>query len=481
MEHIAGILCSLLVVLTIVTLLGHGIWVTVGALLRWLSPPDPERPPFRERPAAGEHATVSEHSSVPEPTSRQEQPTWRKDMQATYRQLERLRNQGLIGPRENMALVERLREFERLMRRRQAETYGPSPEVPPISGAAAGFSSPPEPTGEVVFEPSASPVEVFDAIIVESAPPKGEELRPSPLHPLDRDYADSPRAPSLPRRTLADVFQSFMAEKNIRWGELVSGLLIVGSAVGLVISLRATLSDTIPYFPALIFLLITLAIYGAGMYTLRRWNLQTTSRGMLIIALLLSPLNFVAAIVLSGPDQRPVTDPWYLGAVGLGLLVCGGITFSGGRALVGSGWWRLTTAVLAASVGQLIVDRQTAVPLTAGGTSLLLALPLAGYLVAVASQIVRAAAWPRLSLWRAQQMFIVLGVATFSFLPPVALFLFHHVRGVARGGGEFIAGPEHRGGGHFGERVVGASADRSANLGGGAHQRHRVGQSLARC
>jgi predicted transporter len=78
-------------------------------------------------------------------------------------------------------------------------------------------------------------------------------------------------------------------------------VLIVGSAVGLVISLRATLRDTIPYFPALIFMLITLAIYGAGMYTLRRWNLQATSRGVLIIALLLSPLNFVAAIVLSGP------------------------------------------------------------------------------------------------------------------------------------------------------------------------------------
>jgi hypothetical protein len=413
MEAIAGILCSLLVALTFVTLLGHGIWVTIAALLRWLSPPVPERPPVRERP------------TVTERTSRPEQPTWRKDMQATYRQLERLRNQSLIGPRENMALVERLREFERLMRTRQAETYRPSSEVPPISDAAMGAPALPDKTGEVPPEPPASPIEVFDAIIIESEPPKQKEIRPSPLHPLDRDYVDSPRRPSLPRRTLADVFQSFMAEKNIRWGELVSGLLIVGSAVGLVISLRATLSDTIPYFPALIFLLITVAIYGAGMYTLRRWNLQATSRGMLIIALLLSPLNFVAAIVLSGPDQRPVTDPWYLGAVGLGLLVCGGITFSGGRALVGAGWWRLTTAVLATSLGQLIVDRQTAVPLTAGGTSLLLALPLAGYLVAVATQILRAAAWPRLSARRAQQMFIVLGVATFSFLPPVALFLSH--------------------------------------------------------
>ncbi|MCH5374092.1 MAG: hypothetical protein JJ992_08955, partial [Planctomycetes bacterium] len=247
----------------------------------------------------------------------------------------------------------------------------------------------------------------------------------SSVHPLDRQYDDQPRRPSAARRTLADVFQSFMAEKNIRWGELVSGMLIVGSAVGLVISLRATLRDTIPYFPALIFLMVTLAIYGAGMYTLQRWNLRSTSRGVLIIALLLTPLNFVAAIVLSGPDQRAATDPWYLAAVSMGLLVGGWITFSGGRALIGAGWWRLTIAVLAASIGQLIVDRQTSASSTAGWASLVMAVPLGGYLIAIATQILQAAAWPRISSRRAQQTFIVLGIATFSFLVPVALYLSH--------------------------------------------------------
>ena len=55
------------------------------------------------------------------------------------------------------------------------------------------------------------------------------------------------------------MLQAFMDEKNIRWAELLSGALIVVSAVGLVVRLRATLRETIPYFPALSFMLVSLA------------------------------------------------------------------------------------------------------------------------------------------------------------------------------------------------------------------------------
>jgi hypothetical protein len=427
LEQLLGFVAGLLCILTFIAVLGHGLWVAFAACFRWLTA-----------------QTVD-----PEPGRQKSSRSWCDELEATQRQLNWLRNQALIDDEQCAALLDRMNQFEQKMLAEHAMKRHVSP-VDDLTERAPPDRFTLRPEHRLGAEPRDSWKEddASEAILVEAelvspvsegprtqaagsagvAPPVRtlrEDVPTRPLHPLDRDYADTPRPPSLARRTLADLFQSFMAEKNIRWGELVSGLLIVGSAVGLVISLRATLTDTIPYFPALIFLLITLAIYGAGMYTLRRWNLQGTSRGVLIIALLLSPLNFVAAIVLSGPDQRSVTDPWYWGAVGLGLLVCGGITASGGRALIGAGWWRLTTVVLATSMGQLIVDRQTEVPLTAWGTALLLALPLAGYLLAVVSQIVRAVAWPRLSARRAQQVFIVLGIATFSFLPPVALFLSH--------------------------------------------------------
>ena len=89
---------------------------------------------------------------------------------------------------------------------------------------------------------------------------------PAARHPLDPSppvVVAAPQASLKPARSLADVLQSFMEESNIRWGEILAALLIVTSAVGLVISLRATLK-AIPYFPALLFTLFTVAFHGAG-------------------------------------------------------------------------------------------------------------------------------------------------------------------------------------------------------------------------
>src|SRR4029434_377487 len=110
------------------------------------------------------------------------------------------------------------------------------------------------------------------------------------------------------------------------------------SAVGLIFSLRATLK-VIPYFPAIMFMLLTVGFYGAGMYTLRRWKLHAISRVILIIALLLVPLSFSAAIVMSGSGdmQRPVTAPLFIAAVAIGTLVFGFVTFTASSELAGEG------------------------------------------------------------------------------------------------------------------------------------------------
>ena len=49
-----------------------------------------------------------------------------------------------------------------------------------------------------------------------------------------------------------------MEEKNIRWGELVGGMLIVGCSIALVVSLREQL-QSIPYFRFCIVSIITAA------------------------------------------------------------------------------------------------------------------------------------------------------------------------------------------------------------------------------
>src|SRR5438552_9742374 len=83
---------------------------------------------------------------------------------------------------------------------------------------------------------------------------------------------------------------------------------MVGCSIALVISLWQTL-EKIEYFPFLAVAAMTAALFGMGHYTLRRWKLPSTSRGLLVIATLLVPLNFTVLAGLSlglslGSDGR---------------------------------------------------------------------------------------------------------------------------------------------------------------------------------
>lgn len=171
--------------------------------------------------------------------------------------------------------------------------------------------------------------------------------------PAPWDLPDPP--PREPRRTFSEVMSTFMHEKNMRWGELASGIMIVLSAVGLVMSLRETLENTIPYFSALLFMLITAAIHGAGIYTLKKWKLRNTSRGTIVIGLLLVPINFVMACVLS--DHRPLSDPWFWVAVITGVCVFSFITWHSSKALLRRGNLPMVVAVLGCGLGTLLLNR----------------------------------------------------------------------------------------------------------------------------
>ncbi len=223
------------------------------------------------------------------------------------------------------------------------------------------------------------------------------------------------------RSNWTDWLQAFLEEKNIRWGELLAGMLIVGSSVGLVISLWSTLRNAIPYFPALCFLAVTAAIHGAGLYTLRHWRLKTTSRGLLTIALLLVPLNFLAAIALS--EQRSATDPLYLTAVVIGVVAYGWITWSGTRELMHFGAAWLSLAVLGCALGQLMIGRLTSAGLSTIEPTGLFALPLATYVVALLGTSQFAARWRRLSPRRVESLYRLLGIAFFSLAVALSLLL----------------------------------------------------------
>jgi hypothetical protein len=116
---------------------------------------------------------------------------------------------------------------------------------------------------------------------------------------------EPPHIAAVPRRSFQEMLAGFMEERNILWGELAGGLLIVGCSIALVVSLWTTL-EAIPYFPFLVFAGLTGILFGAGVYTLRHWKLEATSRGLLVIANLFVPLDF---LVMAGLAKNA---PWGL-------------------------------------------------------------------------------------------------------------------------------------------------------------------------
>ena len=194
--------------------------------------------------------------------------------------------------------------------------------------------------------------DIVDTELADSKVPDQASIQQTP-HPLDNH--EEPIGATSPQRPLAEILSAFMLEKNIRWGELLSGMLIVGSVIGLVVSLREQLTDTIPYFANLLFLLGTAAVHGSGIYTLHKWKLHSTSRGVLTIGLLLVPLNFLAACLLAEP--RGLIDPWFLIAIVIGSAGFFTMTYFSCRSLFDGQWWMPAIGVLGGSLVQPLINR----------------------------------------------------------------------------------------------------------------------------
>src|SRR4029079_12094597 len=199
----------------------------------------------------------------------------------------------------------------------------------------------------------------------ETAPPPRFEQPPPPPRP--------------PRRPFSEVLNSFMEESNIRWGEIIGGLLIIGCSTALVVSLWAQISQ-IPVLKFLIFTTVTAILFGIGLYTEHRWKLPTTSRGILTIATLLVPLNFLAIAAVSASNTS--------GGLVIGselaapaIFLC--LVYFAGRIITPRCAHILSAGVLGSSVGQLLVRHFAAIDTSPALLVLLGAFPVACYVVTV--------------------------------------------------------------------------------------------------
>jgi hypothetical protein len=455
-EAFVIVVLVLLLLLLLVTLIGHGIWLACAWLFRELLGARPDRPNADEADLlSGAMDTQSAASGEPLASS-----SVATDRQAAQRYVRHLLRSGTISHLDFdriSALLERLpgeapsaaasesplgaEPFEEIV---DAVAVGPAPDVsqtpapgrvPPLPPLRPLTTAPESP-----FAPAERPVPAADLSPASHGPtdfaspraPASQLLAKTkpvqPVHALDADYDAAPPVPSGRSKTgraLASVLRAFMEEKNIRWGELISGMLIISSAMGLVISLRQTL-EGIPYFQALLFMLFTAAVHAAGNYTLHRWKLAATSRGVLTIGTLLIPLSVLAAIQVSGSgqEQRALGDPLYLLAIVVGLTSYGTMTWFASRALLPAGWWRLGLVVMGPSASLLLINRLAHGHVGPVEINLLSALPLACALAGVLGQMLQSNRRQRMGKAAAERLLLVMGIAGFSLSAAWLLLVF---------------------------------------------------------
>ncbi|WP_439625018.1 hypothetical protein [Gemmata sp.] len=329
-------LCALVFGVLAFALVGHALWWAIAAVFRELVPARgrQERRPFRpdrdpgDCPACGAacDAGAVECDAC---GLRLTGPTARAlaRVRVAQAEVESLAEAGDLDPDTAMSVRAQLRRRARRIRGLPLDTPVPAPRAP----EPPARSEPPLawPVAEAVTVPP--PVSVPDP--------------PAPVPP--------PAAPAGPPRR-GSVLAAFMEERNILWGELVGGVLVVGCSIALVVTLWHRL-EAFPYFPFLLSAAVTLALYAAGQYTLHRWKLTATSLGLLVITLLLAPLDL---LLLADPVTRgELSLPVDVGVKVLAVALSAWVVRGGGRDVLTARaewrWW-LALAVVGPPAAQLL-------------------------------------------------------------------------------------------------------------------------------
>ncbi len=435
MEFLIPLLIILSILLVSITLIGHGIWVALAWLFRQLSgtassnsitlAPSPQAP----RPCVSCRSPIDVQmkycgrcGAIRLTLAQEEQL---RELVSTLRQLERLHQAGALDELNLRVLKTKIdSEREQLLfphgrpgAARQPSLFTPdlrtSGVAPPIKPDVA----PPGPgekekAGSSPFAIPATPQTTSSA---GAAPQFGAWAKDSDehIHP----------APVLkpPRKPFAEVLASFMEQSNIRWGEIVGGILIVGCSTALVISLWAQISR-VPVLKFLIFTTVTAALFGVGFYTEHRWKLPTTSRGILTIATLLVPLNFLAIAAVSGSTAP--SNALVIGSelIGPAIFLC--LLYFAGRVITSSWPHLLAAGVLASSTGQLLIRHFAAPDNSPGLLFALGAFPILCYSVAISWMLRRALADSEIDEGESNEIFITLGAGTFAAALPFGLLLY---------------------------------------------------------
>ncbi|MCO6044685.1 hypothetical protein NG895_12275 [Aeoliella sp. ICT_H6.2] len=233
--------------------------------------------------------------------------------------------------------------------------------------------------------------------------------------------ATAPPPPPKPKRDWGKLFQAFLEKNNIMLGELVGGLLIVTCSIALVISFWAEIASR-PLLKFGIFNGVSAALFAAGFYTDRRWKIHTTSHGVLIIAILLVPLNFLAIAAFTA--SSPPTDLLSLVGEALSLVAFSALTYFAARTVTPQSPLALTLCIMICSLMQLLIRRFAGPDSSLGVLYLLAVVPVGSFALAVLCSVRQSLRGDTSKAEDVVPHFTVLGVGLFATLLPLALLLF---------------------------------------------------------
>lgn len=399
------IFVGLLLVLGIITVVGHAIWWALAKIFHafWGKSPEPVKAVSLISQCVGCGVSLGLKDDFcpscgrPQKVNTKADPL--ADLAMTSRQMDRFLNQGEIDLATHRSVTKAIEEErERLTRpMRSTQPIKPEAEVPePVKPAPVI-----KPKVNLA-EPIASPV-----FLLPSQASKPETV-PEPV-PIQ------PEPPREPRRSFAEMLETFMEESSIRWGEIVGGLLIIGCSLALVISLWSQIT-AVPLLKFSVFVGVTAGLFGIGFYSAHRWKLPTTSRGALTISTLLVPLNFLAMTAFSqtaNPNAAIIFGGEFA-ALALFLF----LVYQAGKVIVPNNSWLLAGVTLVPSFSMLVAKhwqsgRAAAVCLGA--------VPLICYWLA---------SWKMLrdaqqedGEQKANRVFVLLGIASFAAVLPFSLLL----------------------------------------------------------
>jgi hypothetical protein len=363
------VLIVLFIFLAIITVVGHVIWLGVAAVCRW---------------AVGEQAghvpVVPRHDPV---------LTKLVDLKTTELQIIKFYEDGKLNDQTYEQVISQIRaERTRLV--------NPTPKPANTDNADLCRS-----------DLHRSALSAAPPPVVVSVVSNDEKVvtRPAPRRP--------------PRRSFSEVLNSFMEESNIRWGEIIGGLLIIGCSTALVVSLWAQISQ-IPVLKFLIFTTVTAILFGIGLYTEHRWKLPTTSRGILTIATLLVPLNFLAIAAVSSSNTSGglvIGSELAAPAIFLCLVYFAGRIITPGCAHI------LSAGVLGSSVGQLLVRHFASINASPWLLIFLGAFPVLCYVATVGLALGVVLHDHEIDESETTTVFTTLGTMSFAALLPFGLLL----------------------------------------------------------